>query len=267
MNKTDFYDPIFYDAGVGDTFNESRLDFYFSKISSPQRILDIGAGTGRVAIPLVLGKNCVTCIDMSQSMIDTINSKKSVLPYDLRNNLTTICSPFEKNPNTDPAFKMDTIVAVDDFVLHYRTIECLDKFFEDTRSWLKAGGKLLTDVRTRRNSKLNEHSQKPFILNALGYVEDVNTEFGTKTIMTYYYEIFDKINRNLNTICQYHYVGDKGLTEVIKHTELIQRMHTNNEIVASAEKNGFVVKDIKHESEENLPDDETWGMFEMILDA
>lgn len=64
-----------YDTGNDRTQITSDLDFYMSMIPADASILEVGCGTGRVAIALAERGNVVTGVDLSQEMLDVFKNK------------------------------------------------------------------------------------------------------------------------------------------------------------------------------------------------
>ena len=82
--KKEFYEPDLFDAGAGDSASTEDIDFYVNFIKENNcKIVDIGAGTGRISIPLLVRGNQVTAIERSKAMIETLNSKIAKLVPDI----------------------------------------------------------------------------------------------------------------------------------------------------------------------------------------
>ncbi len=80
-----------YDVVYGMTERED-IPFWLNLASQlkPQNILEIGVGTGRVAIPLAESGFNVTGIDIEKSMLDIACEKTSKLPKDIKQRLSFI---------------------------------------------------------------------------------------------------------------------------------------------------------------------------------
>ena len=64
-----------YDTGNDRTQIAGDLEFYMSMISADASVLEVGCGTGRMAIALAERGNFVTGIDLSQEMLDVFQNK------------------------------------------------------------------------------------------------------------------------------------------------------------------------------------------------
>jgi len=65
-----YQDPAHYDR-LYDARTEDR-DFYLRRARSASVILEYGAGTGRLTVPLLLAGKSVTAVDTSQPMLDAL---------------------------------------------------------------------------------------------------------------------------------------------------------------------------------------------------
>ncbi|HTB22341.1 MAG TPA: class I SAM-dependent methyltransferase [bacterium] len=70
----------FYDEGNDRPDLASDLEFYLSLIPASASVLEVGCGTGRIALPLALRGNSVTGIDLSQPMLDVFSGKLAKQP-------------------------------------------------------------------------------------------------------------------------------------------------------------------------------------------
>ncbi|HNR69247.1 MAG TPA: class I SAM-dependent methyltransferase [bacterium] len=86
------YDPLarFYDREYAQ--KEDDLAFYL-EIAAPSncQILEIGVGTGRVALPLIQAGHSVVGIDSSPSMLQIAHRKLAALPVEEQARLHLIC--------------------------------------------------------------------------------------------------------------------------------------------------------------------------------
>jgi len=95
----------FYDENLGIIRNPWERHIFLSKLSdtvnrirqtcpNPLDILDLGAGTGNLTIPLLQQNHNVTSVDLSHQMLDRLreNCRTNNIPTD---RLTTICQPVD----------------------------------------------------------------------------------------------------------------------------------------------------------------------------
>lgn len=260
-----FYDPAFFDAGVGDATDSAKLELYYQKIGPTKlSILDIGAGTGRVALPLLSQGNTVVCLDSSKLMLDSLKIKIGSLPSDQQRRVRIINQQIGPKPESEPLY--DILLAVDDFITHFLSLESLVDFFKDSKTWLKSNGRLLTDVRPRKNNQLEMQCRIPSVIRTFGIVNDVKTSIGRMDISTNYYEVFELKTRLMKTTCQYHYINASGVVDMIKYSQLLQRFHTYAEISSAAKTAGLKILSVVNENQKvDYENNETWGMFEFAL--
>lgn len=89
------YDPVLVSALTGQDTVETLGELFGGK-----KVLDIGVGSGRIAIPLCAKVAEVTGVDNSADMLDLLNAKS--LPANLRTYLTDFRSPL---PFEDESFE------------------------------------------------------------------------------------------------------------------------------------------------------------------
>jgi len=119
--------------------------------------LDVGAGTGRVAIPLLQIGHHVTAVEPSGPMCDQIRQKTGALDERLRNNLTIIQESIQ---NTDRLRQesFDIALCVFTVISYILNEEELNGSVKKIANSLKRNGLLLLDVPQRplfRNGTLN----------------------------------------------------------------------------------------------------------------
>ena len=84
-NTAKYYD---YDNRDNLTADKSFYLEYAQRTGS--EILELGCGTGRVAIPLAEAGFCITGLDLSESMLDIFNEKLENVPEKVRNRVKLI---------------------------------------------------------------------------------------------------------------------------------------------------------------------------------
>ncbi len=113
-----------------NSFEKGRLLPLLGNISG-QHILDVGAGTGRVTLPLTQKGAIVTALDVSEGMLERLRIKAKRLP------ITTVQGDAETLPFSDETF--DMVVAAF-LIVHLKDPR---RFFDEAYRVLKDGGKLV----------------------------------------------------------------------------------------------------------------------------
>jgi predicted RNA methylase len=73
MTRLNGYDRV---AHLYDLFgSQDTIDFHVQYASGVSEVLDIGAGTGRVAVPIARTGTRVVCVEPSSAMIDVFRRK------------------------------------------------------------------------------------------------------------------------------------------------------------------------------------------------
>ena len=132
----------FYDksAKYWDSFEKHILD-KFIESTKGKKVLDAGAGTGRLAIRLHNAGAHVTALDLSPEMLNTIRRKKPAIK--------TVEGDMETMPFEDKTFDM---VFSSLAMVHLKRV---DKFLDECYRVLKDGGKAVV---------VNVHYRRPLIL-------------------------------------------------------------------------------------------------------
>ncbi len=94
MDKTDYTDVYgeyseFYDVYVGDFLDD--LPFYMEFASkSKTRVLEIGAGSGRLTLPMARSGVRVVAVDISSSMLSLLNARLEDEPPEVRDRVGVV---------------------------------------------------------------------------------------------------------------------------------------------------------------------------------
>jgi SAM-dependent methyltransferase len=254
----EFYDPELYQLGVGSTDLSATegIEYYQELVgAAPCRILDIGAGYGRVAIPLLKSGHHVVCVESSTQMFSALCKAIENLPNNLKRRVDLLHEPFQKSVEGRSA---DVGIGVDDFLLHWLTFADLEKFFRALRTWLP-GGRFLTDIRPRSNDELMAQSARPSTVRTFGVVPSDRSLRGASMI---FWEEYNPGSRHLRTTCEYQILTEDGTVSRAFYRILDQRVHTNEEIVRAASNAGVVL--IEHSARfrpKQPPNSEIGGSF------
>ena len=234
----DFYDPDLFDQEIGASDDAYTIVKYVKFVGEiPSSVVDIGAGTGRLAIRLLSAGHNVICIDRSERMLQALRAKTLKLEG-AHERLAIHCEPFGKNVRYA---RQSCAVAPDDFLLHFLTTDELRDFFDNASSWLQPGAQLLTNIRTR-DFLLESPIQPDMIVKTHGL-----QAFSGGYCQVYFSEELDHYSRVLTTHFDYRFTGSDGVLISEKHRILRQRIHLHEEILLSAKASKFYV--VRHEQE------------------
>ncbi len=137
LTVSHFYDEMStsYDSFMeeGESTLEDEINLVLQTFSSPCRILDVGCGTGRVAIPLQQKGYAITGIDVSHGMIQQAKRKG------LRNAQQVSIEEFDQSEN------FDGIISLHAGFSYTNDVDKMDKMLQRVYSLLNIGGKVLWD--------------------------------------------------------------------------------------------------------------------------
>lgn len=124
-----------------DSFEQHKLDGYFREAKG-KKVLDAGAGTGRLSVRLQNAGAQVTALDISPEMLAILKKKRHIVE--------TVEGDMEDMPFKDGTFDM---VFSSLAIVHLKKI---DKFLDECYRVLKDNGKLIL---------INIHYRKPLVLS------------------------------------------------------------------------------------------------------
>jgi SAM-dependent methyltransferase len=232
----DFYEPSLYDLELGEADSSLETVEYYRRVvgSTPKRFLDIGAGTGRIAIPLLKDGHTGVCVDRSKRMLDRLIAK--IGEQGLRSTATFIKSSFGPRGQVPP---VDIALAPDDFLLHLGTVAELRRFFMALRTWLNGRGRFVTDIRARTPVFLRSCAAAPYTLRNFGLVAAPKNSRDEAFFHTTVWESFQPAGRQFQTVYRYDAIDGHGRQTRSFYRILNQRLHTNAEIRSAATEAGF----------------------------
>ena len=260
----EFYDPELYNLELGEADDTATtIAFYSSAVGEkPLRVLDIGTGAGRVAIPLLQRGHSVVCVDSSHKMLAALETELN--RRELLNRATFLHQPFGSRHNQEC---VDVAIAPDDFLLHLLTEASLSHFFSDLKSWLSSGGRFITDTRPRSSSFLESSSSPPFLTRNYGLAPVPEGTNATAFYQTNVWEVYRKSDRQIQTIYRYEVIDHSGRVTSVFYRRLNQRLHTNKEITNAAKISGFrVAKLSERNAESKPPSHEVGATFQFLLE-
>lgn len=118
-------------------FTEKTVEVISARVAPPARIVDFGAGTGRISLPLAERDYEVTAVDPCQAMLDQLQNK------DLKHKIRTVCSKMEDYRSRG---EFDVALCIFTVLLYLLNEESLKKALEAAHASLKPGGILLIDI-------------------------------------------------------------------------------------------------------------------------
>lgn len=228
-----FYSPDLYKLGAGDAELSSKsIDYYVTTIGKrPKRILDVGAGYGRVAFPLLEVGHSITCIENNAPMYRDLCLSIRELTSEEKDRIQIFytdmaCIDYEE--------LFDYVVAVDDVLLHVLDTNLLQHVFDQIFLSLKKGGVFLTDIRERNIEEMKRRCNEKHLCEPI-----VITDNPINYLLSTYWEEFCPNTRSLN-IFRRDQVLDIS-DQVIRDTTsvLSQVLHRTNDILQIARNSGF----------------------------
>lgn len=233
---SNFYEPELYDLALGEADDTAAtIDFYRQALGvPPKKFLDIGAGTGRLAIPLVLAGHQAICIDSSRKMIRALREKLNT--QKITKQVTLINAPFGLRKKHHEA---DIAIAPDDFLLHLLSANDLSSFFGDLRTWIPSGATFITDTRECDARLLQDYSHPPYPIKNYGLVRATNARPARAFYQTSVWKSYQPNNQRLTTHYRYEAINGQGKVTEVFHRVLEQRIHRNAEIISAARGSGF----------------------------
>lgn len=140
------------------------VDWYRQAVgTTPALVIDLGCGTGRVAIPLSDDGHRVIAIDASEPMLDLLRTRVTprhtigVLAADVRSLTLDV--------------QADVVLAACNFLGHFTRAERCD-LLRRCADWLRPGGRLLLDI-----ADAPWHRAHPNLLRSVPHHADVGVSF------------------------------------------------------------------------------------------
>jgi len=135
----DVYD-LAYERSFGEFYNQltdATVQVIAERVQPPARIVDFGAGTGRLSIPLAEMGFDVTAVEPCLEMLSQLKQKKRQAA------LRTVCSKMEDFVSDE---RFDVALCVFTVLLYLLDEESLTKALTAAHASLKSGGILLIDI-------------------------------------------------------------------------------------------------------------------------
>ncbi len=216
-------DGFLYDALFG---HDDGIDFYLGLAAQyPGPVLELGAGTGRIAIPLAKRGSSVTAVDPSNSMLET--GKKKALEEGL-----TIDWVEDDFRSYRPPIPQSLIFVANNSFLHLHTRDDIERALGCVRESLAEGGCFAFDV---FNPSLSWRSLDPDRWSPVKTISDPQTGHRLRV------ELQGRYDRALQLNAGTYRILDEADQEVSRH-ELRLRMLFPAELEALLHYNGFLIE-------------------------
>jgi len=144
-----------YERSFGQFYHsltEQTLDVITAQVSPPAKIVDYGAGTGRLSIPLATQGFAVTAVEPCEPMLAQLHNKWQHNPAASGGSLQTNCARMEDFDTPQP---FDLALCVFTTLLYFDKEETLLQALQRAHDALKPGGRLLIDIPSR--ALFNDH--------------------------------------------------------------------------------------------------------------
>lgn len=155
------YDELMEDMPYSEWLGFARLGW--EKFGKPRTVVDLGCGTGTLAIPLVQEGFHVTGIDLSADMLSVARRKLELFPVGSRwmreGNIRWIQQDMRDWELPEPA---DSVISFCDCLNYLLDESDVARTFERTLQGLKPGGSFMFDVHHPRQFERYE-TEQPFI--------------------------------------------------------------------------------------------------------
>ncbi len=140
MDRVDFYsEPALYDLEYRDRTED--VAYYRGLASEVHSVLELGAGTGRLTIPMALAGARVTAVDLARPMLEVLQQR--------RNNLedpTQVELVLADFTHIDLGERYDLVVLPFNAIQHAYTPEDWIALMETVHRHLRHGGRFVLDV-------------------------------------------------------------------------------------------------------------------------
>jgi len=155
------YDKLMSDMPYGEWLG--WLEAYWSKIGRPATVVDLGCGTGTIAIPLAQAGIHVTGIDLSEDMLAVARHKEAAVRSELRvpGALRWLRADMREWSLPEP---VDAAVSLCDCINYLPTEDDVLRAFRRAYEGLRPGGSFLFDAHHRNRLDMYAENE-PFCLD------------------------------------------------------------------------------------------------------
>ncbi len=200
----DFYIPKYMELGIGSAPNKNLHNYYLEYVLKKKEVcvLEVGYGTGLLTIPLLKEKIKVIAIDKSNTSKLFLN-KKCQGQFFFDNLQIETIDIIEYNSHK----KFNTIIATDEFLIHFLSSNQLDLFLKKVSQLLNINGEFVTDIRNSNEDEFTKLNCYPIYtldeeLEGVKYIRCTswnNLSVGNIVLVNYKYEELDSSGRIINS--------------------------------------------------------------------
>ncbi len=133
-------------GATGRSMNQRVVEAVKALVPKPGRILEFGAGTGRLTIPLAQAGYSVTAVDQSPGMVAELQKKLAVQPADMRGRVSVVHERIERYRSQERRF--DLVLCVFTVLNHLPDEASIEAFAHVAFQRLEPGGCLLMGLAT-----------------------------------------------------------------------------------------------------------------------
>jgi SAM-dependent methyltransferase len=205
--------------------------FYNACVAGAAQVLDIGCGSGRMAIPIARAGVMVHAVDRSARVLRYFRAK--LAKSDVRWRITVSSLDIREKPYRQ---HVDAAIAADDFLTHFLSEEELRAVLANVRGSLHEGGRFFTDLRGKTEARLREAAAPlPRPMQCFGIASGALRSAVMQSLETY-----DEPRRILRSDQRYDIIRPDGDVERTFYRTIRQRLWRIDEIANLAE--GFAVE-------------------------
>jgi SAM-dependent methyltransferase len=158
-----YFDPALYDASFAERSEDVELYLELAA-AHPGPILELGAGTGRVTLPLARALHTVVAVDSSPQMLAALERELAKEPSDVASRVQ-LHEVDVRSLALEAKFSL--ILATFNVVGHLETPEDLLAFLSAARAHLAPGGELVFDTLAPDDAELLAEPDEEFELDPL----------------------------------------------------------------------------------------------------